>query len=198
MAEAAAHDAARSSASPTSTWRRARCAATRTSRVRPAGAERARHQDRAQEHELLPLHRAGHRAPRSTARSGCCGPASRSSRRRSTSTRTRARSRSLRSKEEAHDYRYFPEPDLVPVAIDRRRCSTAARAAMPELPAARAERLRARARAERRQRPAARLPDRAGRLLRGGARRRRRRARTRGPGARELDHRRARVRIAWR
>jgi aspartyl-tRNA(Asn)/glutamyl-tRNA(Gln) amidotransferase subunit B len=45
----------------------------------------------------------------------------------------------LRSKEEAHDYRYFPEPDLVPLAptaamVDR------ARAAIPELPAARAER----------------------------------------------------------
>ena len=48
---------------------------------------------------------------------------------------------SLRSKEEAHDYRYFPEPDLVPVAIDEAML-TAAREAMPELPAARAQRLR--------------------------------------------------------
>jgi aspartyl-tRNA(Asn)/glutamyl-tRNA(Gln) amidotransferase subunit B len=48
---------------------------------------------------------------------------------------------SLRSKEEAHDYRYFPEPDLVPVAIDPAMLD-AARAALPELPAARAERLR--------------------------------------------------------
>jgi aspartyl-tRNA(Asn)/glutamyl-tRNA(Gln) amidotransferase subunit B len=47
---------------------------------------------------------------------------------------------SLRSKEEAHDYRYFPEPDLVPVAIDPRMLD-AARADMPELPAERAQRL---------------------------------------------------------
>ncbi len=47
---------------------------------------------------------------------------------------------SLRSKEEAHDYRYFPEPDLVPVAIDAPMLD-AARAAMPELPAERCERL---------------------------------------------------------
>jgi aspartyl-tRNA(Asn)/glutamyl-tRNA(Gln) amidotransferase subunit B len=46
----------------------------------------------------------------------------------------------LRSKEEAHDYRYFPEPDLVPVAIDQAMLDTAA-GAMSELPAARAERL---------------------------------------------------------
>jgi aspartyl-tRNA(Asn)/glutamyl-tRNA(Gln) amidotransferase subunit B len=46
----------------------------------------------------------------------------------------------LRSKEEAHDYRYFPEPDLVPVAIDEDMIG-AASAAMVELPAARAERL---------------------------------------------------------
>jgi len=46
---------------------------------------------------------------------------------------------SLRSKEEAHDYRYFPEPDLVPVAIDAAMLD-AAHAALPELPVARAER----------------------------------------------------------
>jgi aspartyl-tRNA(Asn)/glutamyl-tRNA(Gln) amidotransferase subunit B len=46
----------------------------------------------------------------------------------------------LRSKEEAHDYRYFPEPDLVPVAIERAMLDAAA-GAMSELPAARAARL---------------------------------------------------------
>ncbi|HWC26462.1 MAG TPA: Asp-tRNA(Asn)/Glu-tRNA(Gln) amidotransferase subunit GatB, partial [Solirubrobacteraceae bacterium] len=47
---------------------------------------------------------------------------------------------SLRSKEEAHDYRYFPEPDLVPVATSEEMLA-AARGAMPELPAEREERL---------------------------------------------------------
>jgi aspartyl-tRNA(Asn)/glutamyl-tRNA(Gln) amidotransferase subunit B len=46
---------------------------------------------------------------------------------------------SLRSKEEAHDYRYFPEPDLVPVVLDDAMIA-AARAELPELPAQRAER----------------------------------------------------------
>jgi aspartyl-tRNA(Asn)/glutamyl-tRNA(Gln) amidotransferase subunit B len=45
----------------------------------------------------------------------------------------------LRSKEEAHDYRYFPEPDLVPLEATPEMLA-AARAALPELPAARAER----------------------------------------------------------
>jgi aspartyl-tRNA(Asn)/glutamyl-tRNA(Gln) amidotransferase subunit B len=46
---------------------------------------------------------------------------------------------SLRSKEEAHDYRYFPEPDLIPIAISDELLESA-RAALPELPAARAQR----------------------------------------------------------
>jgi aspartyl-tRNA(Asn)/glutamyl-tRNA(Gln) amidotransferase subunit B len=40
---------------------------------------------------------------------------------------------SLRSKEEAHDYRYFPEPDLVPVVPDRAWIEEL-RAGLPELP----------------------------------------------------------------
>src|SRR4029077_8821272 len=47
----------------------------------------------------------------------------------------------LRSKEEAHDYRYFPEPDLVPLAPTEEMLREA-RDSLPELPAARAERYR--------------------------------------------------------
>ncbi len=46
---------------------------------------------------------------------------------------------SLRSKEEAHDYRYFPEPDLVPL-VPTEQMLREAREALPELPAARIER----------------------------------------------------------
>jgi aspartyl-tRNA(Asn)/glutamyl-tRNA(Gln) amidotransferase subunit B len=42
----------------------------------------------------------------------------------------------MRSKEYAHDYRYFPEPDLMPVALDAAQVA-AWRAELPELPAAR-------------------------------------------------------------
>jgi aspartyl-tRNA(Asn)/glutamyl-tRNA(Gln) amidotransferase subunit B len=46
---------------------------------------------------------------------------------------------SMRSKEEAHDYRYFPEPDLPPLVIDAARLG-AIQASLPELPEARMER----------------------------------------------------------
>jgi len=41
--------------------------------------------------------------------------------------------RSMRSKEEANDYRYFPDPDLLPLAIDASLLD-AVRASLPELP----------------------------------------------------------------
>jgi len=50
-----------------------------------------------------------------------------------------SRTITMRSKEEAHDYRYFPEPDLPPVDVDAARVG-AARQALPELPAARRDR----------------------------------------------------------
>ncbi len=50
------------------------------------------------------------------------------------------RTHSMRSKEEAFDYRYFPEPDLVPVAPDE-QMRDRAQASVPELPAARRTRL---------------------------------------------------------
>jgi aspartyl-tRNA(Asn)/glutamyl-tRNA(Gln) amidotransferase subunit B len=43
--------------------------------------------------------------------------------------------RSMRGKEEAHDYRYFPDPDLVPVIIDAAWIEEV-RATLPELPEA--------------------------------------------------------------
>jgi aspartyl-tRNA(Asn)/glutamyl-tRNA(Gln) amidotransferase subunit B len=46
---------------------------------------------------------------------------------------------SMRSKEEAHDYRYFPEPDLPPLIVEETRVARI-RAGMPELPDARRQR----------------------------------------------------------
>ena len=47
--------------------------------------------------------------------------------------------RAMRSKEDAHDYRYFPDPDLLPLIIDADWIDST-RASMPELPAAKRER----------------------------------------------------------
>ena len=45
----------------------------------------------------------------------------------------------MRSKEEAHDYRYFPDPDLLPVIVDEKWKTEIAKS-LPELPAARLKR----------------------------------------------------------
>jgi aspartyl-tRNA(Asn)/glutamyl-tRNA(Gln) amidotransferase subunit B len=51
----------------------------------------------------------------------------------------RHETRAMRSKEEANDYRYFPDPDLLPVVIDEALIERA-RKALPELPDAKRER----------------------------------------------------------
>ncbi|NIA19047.1 MAG: Asp-tRNA(Asn)/Glu-tRNA(Gln) amidotransferase subunit GatB [Xanthomonadaceae bacterium] len=51
-------------------------------------------------------------------------------------------SRSMRGKEEAHDYRYFPDPDLLPVLIDQPWIA-AVRETLPELPQAKRSRFMA-------------------------------------------------------
>jgi aspartyl-tRNA(Asn)/glutamyl-tRNA(Gln) amidotransferase subunit B len=52
----------------------------------------------------------------------------------------RGETRSMRSKEEAHDYRYFPDPDLLPLVLDPAWVEEI-RASLPELPDAKKARL---------------------------------------------------------
>jgi aspartyl-tRNA(Asn)/glutamyl-tRNA(Gln) amidotransferase subunit B len=51
----------------------------------------------------------------------------------------RDETRSMRSKEDAHDYRYFPDPDLLPLVVTEKQIE-AIRATLPELPEARRQR----------------------------------------------------------
>jgi aspartyl-tRNA(Asn)/glutamyl-tRNA(Gln) amidotransferase subunit B len=53
----------------------------------------------------------------------------------------RNETRSMRSKEVAHDYRYFPEPDLLPVQVSEEFIASV-RAELPELPAQKVQRFR--------------------------------------------------------
>ncbi len=52
----------------------------------------------------------------------------------------RGETRSMRSKEEAHDYRYFPDPDLLPLELDAEWIARL-QAELPELPDAKRERM---------------------------------------------------------
>ena len=111
--------------------------------LRPAGRDGARHQDRDQEPELD--HAAWRR-----------GIAAEIARQRGVLEAGGAIEQAtllydadhdalavMRTKEHAHDYRYFPEPDLPLLVGRRRRGSTTARARLPELPWARARAVRA-------------------------------------------------------
>ena len=111
--------------------------------LRPTPRVAARHPHRDQERQLLPRRSSASvryeisapgRDPRPTA--------GRSSRRPGTGTRTRAPRPPGRVKSDAEDYRYFPEPDLVPIAPSREWVEEI-RATLPEPPAARRRRLQA-------------------------------------------------------
>ena len=153
------------SAPATATWRRAACAPTSTSRCasparRSAPAARSRTSTRS-------ASSARRSSTRRAGRSKSSRTAARSSRRRGCSIRTRARRAPMRTKEEAHDYRYFPDPDLLPLEFDRGLCRRAQGASAGT--AGREEgALHARLRAVglRRRRAGRRARDR--RLLRGG------------------------------
>jgi len=54
---------------------------------------------------------------------------------------SRGETRSMRSKEDAHDYRYFPDPDLLPLVLDPAWVEEL-KAALPELPDAKEQRFR--------------------------------------------------------
>jgi aspartyl-tRNA(Asn)/glutamyl-tRNA(Gln) amidotransferase subunit B len=53
---------------------------------------------------------------------------------------TEGKTYGMRSKEQAHDYRYFPEPDLLPLVVDE-KWQAEIRASLPELPEARRKRM---------------------------------------------------------
>ena len=107
--------------------------------VRPAGSDELR--TRTELKNMNSFNFAAKGIEREIARQiGIYEAGARCSRRRSTSTRTAEDSPPLRSKEEAEDYRYFPEPDLVPVHPPAELVESL-RAEVGELPAARIRRI---------------------------------------------------------
>ena len=104
---------------------------------KPGGA--VRHALRDQERQLDPLRRPGHRIrgappdrhPRGWRQDRPGDAAVRSD---------KGETRSMRSKEEAHDYRYFPDPDLLPLEFDQAYVDALAKD-LPELPDDKKERL---------------------------------------------------------
>ena len=124
------------SASTTATWKRGASAATRTCRCGRVGSSALgtkaevknlnsfRYLQKALEHEIA-------------RQIEVLDPAGASCRKRGCGIRRRA-TVAMRSKEEAHDYRYFPEPDLPPLVCRRGRVDAVA--ATPARAAARAAR----------------------------------------------------------
>jgi hypothetical protein len=103
-------------------------------------AKQYRHQNRGQERQLVSL-RPQALEYEIERQSRSWNPAARSLRNRASGTTpTKDKTYGMRSKEQAHDYRYFPEPDLPPLVVGeawQREILTA----LPELPEARRARM---------------------------------------------------------
>ncbi len=93
----------------------------------------ARHAPRDQEPQLLPLPAAGHRLRGAVADQRDRGRPQDPAGHRAVRSRIRGETRAMRSKEDAHDYRYFPDPDLLPLEIAPAWIAEV-RAGLPELP----------------------------------------------------------------
>ena len=117
------------SASTTATWKRAACAATPTSRSGPPGPRRSASRPRSRTSTRSGTCSA-RSSSRSSARSRCCRAAAAVEQETRLWDSGGGTHVSMRSKEEAHDYRYFPEPDLPPLEL-----SPAWIAADPQQPA---------------------------------------------------------------
>ena len=120
-------------------WSRATCAATSTSRSRPIGSlEWGTRTETKNVNSLRSVERAvRYEMRRQAAVLDAGGRIVQETRHFHEDTGSTSPGR---SKEEATDYRYFPEPDLVPIAPDEEWVEKLA-AALPELPAARRARL---------------------------------------------------------
>ena len=103
--------------------------------VRPAGQQRAAHAHRAEEPQLIP--RPGRAAEYEIERQTQVWDGGGQVRQETLGWDEAAgRTLAQRGKEQAHDYRYFPEPDLPPLVLERAWVARV-RAELPELPAAR-------------------------------------------------------------
>ncbi len=112
-----------------------RAAALRLQRFGAAGsAEGARREDRDQEHELDQRRAARAGVRDRAARSRHWSAAKSFNRKRAAGMMTRGETFLMRTKEFAHDYRYFPDPDLLPVKSEALLAE--ARERLPELPTA--------------------------------------------------------------
>ncbi len=110
--------------------------------IAPIGSAQLGHPDRDQERQLAALGRAGRPVRDPAPGRRCWTPAARIAQETRHFHEDTGITTSGRSKEEAEDYRYFPEPDLVPLAPSREWVEQIRRT-LPELPSARRQRLQA-------------------------------------------------------